>query len=260
MRPLFCLLLAFLLSLGAPHPAPAAGSFNGSSSFLEKSTTVITGYPFTVSCMANVADTTNTHTLVSIAYSAGDLDYWRLVANGATAGDPVTIEARRSTLAAAVTSTGYTANTWFHASAICLSATSRTAYLNAAGAGSNSTNITPANIDRIGIGVLDRSTRANYANGLIAEVAIWNTNLTTAELTTLSQGYSPTLVRRGNLVVYLPLVGDSRDFVGGTSWTNTSVTWGTHCRRYGRLELPRPLPHPSQFSPALALWLFPFSR
>lgn len=209
-----------------------AGSFNGSSSYIEYGTTPVTGVALTLACWFNMANVTATHTLISVSDSAGDSDYFRLAADGATGGDPVVADARRSTLGTATTSSGFTANTWFHGCAVFTSATSRAAYINGGNSGTNATSITPLSIDRIGVGVLDRLTRANFANGLIADVGIWNVALTTSDIAALAAGHPPSKVRPQSLVRYLPLVGDALDYLGGTT-SNTSVTFTTHCRRFG---------------------------
>lgn len=137
------LMVCGLFATGNLH---AAGSFNGSTSYLEQSTTPVTAVEVTLVCNFNVANLTAHHCLMSISDSAGDLDYFRLSANGAVAGDPLEAEARRSTQGTAASSGAYTANTWQHAAARFITATSRDVWLNGVQAGANTTSVTPSSL------------------------------------------------------------------------------------------------------------------
>ena len=49
---------------------------------------------------------------------------------------------------------------------------------------------------------------ANFDDGTIAEVALWNTALSASEFGSLGKGVSPLLIRPGSLVIYWPLIRD----------------------------------------------------
>ena len=57
-------------------------------------------------------------------------------------------------------------------------------------------------------------------DGRIAEAAIWNVELTDAEVAILGKGFSPPFIRPESLVFYAPLIRDEDDDrVGGLSLT-----------------------------------------
>ena len=111
----------------------------------------------------------------------------------------------------AVSSTSISADTWFHACGVFASSTSRAAYLNGAGKGTEATSRVPSSVDRISIGVGEGTTAAQplapAGTGDIAEAALWNVALTDAEVASLATGISPLLIRPTSLVGYWPLIG-----------------------------------------------------
>lgn len=204
-----------------------ARSFTASSSqYLSNANAIVTAYPFTLACWFNPNTVDDSDTLISIGDTGSNNDVWILVADGTTAGDPVSFTSRAAgTTRTASTSTGFSASVWQHAVAVGVSSTSRTVYLNGGSSGSNTTDSTPANLDTTAIGVRATLTLANYMNGLIAEAAIWNTNLTVDEVVVLSRGVSPLLIRPGLLIAYWPLIGGYSpeiDLVGSFSMTLTN--------------------------------------
>jgi hypothetical protein len=127
-------------------------------------------------------------------------------------------------------STIYSANNWYHCAGIWPSNSSRTSYLNgvASTAASGTANIAPTVI-WIGAfsGVADRFT------GQIAEVGIWNTALTAAEIASLAKGMTCDKIRPQNLVFYAPLVRNLIDQKGGLVITNNNAaTVANHPRVY----------------------------
>lgn len=209
---------------------------SGSSQYLEVDTAAITTYPFTMACWFNVTNATAFHTLMFI----GDKDvgtYWTaLAARGDIAGDRVGAYSSNygaGASQAAHTSTGFSVSTWHHACGTWTNASSRSAYIDG---GSKSTDANAvgamANHDRTTIGRAGDSSPSFYANGQIAETAIWDVVLTDAEVAILSIGYTPPFVRPENLILYLPLVrGNDQDIVGGLSLTAFNTpTIGDHPR------------------------------
>lgn len=109
-----------------------------------------------------------------------------------------------------------TNNTWQHAGGVWTSATSRAAFVNGGGKGTNTTNIAIGTLNTTSIGRLNTGTPGGYHDGYIAECGIWNVALTDAEMAILGLGVSPLLVRPESLVFYVPLVrDDDNDLVGG---------------------------------------------
>jgi hypothetical protein len=132
------------------------------------------------------------------------------------------------------TSTTATANTWNHACGVFSSANSRTAYLNAGGATTNTANVSASNFTEVLIGARRLSgTVGTFYTGLIAECGIWNVALTAAEIASLADGMTCDKVRPQSLVFYAPLVRDLQDVRGGLTITNNnSATVANHPRVY----------------------------
>lgn len=207
---------------------------DASSQRLEINLAVIAAVPLTLACWFRSNDLTVTQDLIAIADKDVDTHYFRLIADGAAVGDPVSAVARGGgTSAIAVTSAGYTANTWQHACAVFTSATSRAAFLDGANKGTEATNATPAGMDRTSIGRLGRLTATAYMSGEIAEAAVYSVALADAEVLMLSLGVSPLMVRPDALVAYWPLLGrysPETDPVGAFDLTVTGATYADHPR------------------------------
>lgn len=117
-----------------------------------------------------------------------------------------------------------------HVAGVFASSTSRTAYISAAGAITNTTSRTPGTLDRISIG---KRFSTVHANGRAAEVAVWNAVLTLAEIDSLFKGFKPTRIRPQSLVFYAPLIRGLQDLRGGLILTNNNgATVAAHPRVY----------------------------
>jgi hypothetical protein len=104
-----------------------------------------------------------------------------------------------------------TAGAKTHLAGVFTSNSSRALYINGA-LQSTDTNVCSANtgLDTLTVGCTYRSgTRANFFDGVIAEVAYWSAALTADEIASLSKGFSPGLVRPQSLVAYYPLIGNN---------------------------------------------------
>jgi hypothetical protein len=134
----------------------------------------------------------------------------------------------------AFSSQNYSANTWSHVCCVFLSSTSRTVYLNGTAGTTNTTNCGSQNTaDSILIGARANPAIGNYMNGLLSEIGIWNTDLTTAEINSLSKGMTCDKVRPQSLVFYAPLIRDLIDAKGRLTITNNNTaTVATHPRVY----------------------------
>lgn len=227
----FLIFLGLILALAVP--SHAGRTFNGSDQYLSVASTAVSAAPHTMHCAFNVANVTANHTFLSIADTAGDVDYFRLYAAGADAGDFVKYDARTTgNLRTATTSAAFSASTWHTATAVAVDASDRTVYLDGANGGTSAISVTPAGLDSMAIGRLERATPTNFCNGTIAEVAIWNAALNASEVAALAKGFSPRLIRPQSLVCYVPLLNGIIDSTGRT-WTDHSSTVGPHPRRYG---------------------------
>lgn len=108
-------------------------------------------------------------------------------------------------------------NTWYHYAGVFTNNSSRTAYINAANSSTGTVNVGSQNIPtQINIGARSVSNVvAQYLNGRIAEVGVWNTALTLSEIQSLAKGMTCDKIRPQNLNFYAPLIRDLQDTKGG---------------------------------------------
>lgn len=119
-------------------------------------------------------------------------------------------------------------NTWNHV-AVVFSGTSGSStliacYTNGTDKQTTATTFTtPTGLDRTTMGCLRRTSPTSFANGRLAEPAIWNVALNDAEVLALSKGVSPLKIQPAALVSYPPLWGlhsPEIDLVkSGATWT-----------------------------------------
>lgn len=110
---------------------------------------------------------------------------------------------------------GWATSTWNHAAGVFTSSL-RTAYLNGGSSGTQSTTVTaPGGLTNPVISINEVQTDVNaggYGHNAsneeirMAEVAIWNTDLTSAEISSLAKGFCPKLIRPEYLFFYAPLI------------------------------------------------------
>lgn len=205
-----------------------ARSFNGTTDEINVSSTPVTAVPLTIACWYNSDTQTANQTLVAVNDASAN-NQFALKLQGAAVGDPV----RATTTVAgnssnADTSVGYTAGAWQHGCAVYASATSRAAYLNGGSKGTNAVSRIPTGITEIDIG---QSGSTIFFSGLLAEVGIWDIDLTDDEVASLAKGFSPLFIRPANLIFYAPIIGKSSpelDLVGGLSLTLSGTAKAEH--------------------------------
>jgi hypothetical protein len=191
----------------------------------------VSGPPLTLACWFNASQTTTSDYLVSVSNATNG--YFALAIFGANAGDFVgAFDFVTSGPNFAYSTAGYTANTWTHAAGVWSALNSRTAYINGANSGTNSSTQSATTLTRAQIGA-NAAAVTNRMNGLIAEVGLWNAALTAAEIASLAKGMTCDKVRPQNLVFYAPLVRDLIDQKGGLTITNNNgATVANHPRVY----------------------------
>ena len=188
---------------------------DGTGDFLSTAASPISAYPFTMACWFNADNTTTAYGLMEVETTANNTHFHNLAIRG-NAGDVVSYQCNGgSTVVTANTTTTYTAATWYHACSVGRSATSRDVYLNGGGKGSSATSRTPVGMDNTKVG---NSTTLAALAGLIAEAAIWSTDLSDSDVLALSSGVSPLQVRPEFLVFYVPIkvLGVTTELVRGT--------------------------------------------
>jgi len=200
----------------------ARSFLSASTEYLQVESTPVTAAPLTISIWFNADNVTDNNTPISIPNSGVSNDFFGIIIRGDIGGDPIQFFAGDGGFDTAETANGYTANTWNHAIAIAASTTDRTCVLNGdtANKGTDTTSVTPAGLNRITVGRLGDSSPISEMDGGLAEAAIWDVALSEAEGVALSRGFSPLLIRPGNLVFYLPMLNDEdNDLVGGLGLT-----------------------------------------
>lgn len=175
---------------------------NGTNQYGELSSAVVSGTPLTLVAWTYRHTASGDASAIAIEEDGGTTNSFTCRLRSARSVRATSRDSGGQ--ASATTSTVATLNQWEHVATVFASSTSRTAYLNGGGSGTDSTSNTPASLDitRIGTG----ENFLWYYDGLIAEVAVYNKALTTGELTDL-QTKSPILVAAANLVSYWPLGG-----------------------------------------------------
>lgn len=225
----------------------------GSSEYLEITAGLWTVYPLTLACWfypTNLDSTSQT-----IICGADNTDANRSQRLQITASNLLGATSHGGSLSSTANAGAVTANTWTHGAAVFSSATSRKVSKNGGTFGSSSTNISMNGApNRTSIGRRANSTPANYFSGRVEHVAIWNTDLTQAEVTALAVGQiSPLAIRRANLVAYVPCLGDQSpefDLVAGRSWAVTGTVKANGAPAIGLLGWRRNLTAPVLQFPA----------
>jgi len=145
---------------------------------------------------------------------------------------------KNNTTATGIQSTTVLAiNTWYHLAMTYKFVTDGTSelrlFVNGAQEASSTSAVGPINQATVPVEIGRRNlTNENYpANARMAEVAIYNTTLTAAEVGSLADGMTPDRVSPQGLVLYAPLVRDLIDLKGNTL-TNNNTTVVDHPRIY----------------------------
>jgi hypothetical protein len=210
--------------------------FDGTTSYVEATSAVVTAVPLTMSCWFNLDNATANQTLMSVSASGATSARFAIVAAGAVVNDPLRAVVQAGTTVVNAEAGTFLADTWHHGCAVFTSATSRTIYLDHATSGTNTTNITPnaALINRTNLASQwGAGARGVTANGEIMEAAIWNVALEDAEIKALSEGFKPTQIRPNALVFYAPIIREIADYARGLTLNQNATTVTPHHRRYG---------------------------
>lgn len=195
----------------------------GNQQYLTRGGAVVTTYPFTVSLWFNAKEVTNRFILFNLGNSGTDNEQFNVSAAGDVANDPLLIEVVVGGVSSnAVTTAGFTANTWYHACGVFTSATSRTIYIDGANSATDTTNLTPSGLDRTTIATANGATVASSSDARIADVGIWSVALDTAEIAALAKRFAPPLIRPASLVAYYTLMrGDSSGTTHFDRWRSS---------------------------------------
>lgn len=211
-----------------------AQDLDGSTSYIEATSAVVTAVPLTIAAWFNPDSATVGQTIVGVTASGATNARFTLQCQS-TGPLRAAVQAG-ATVAGADSSINVTAATWQHGAAVFTSNTSRTAYLDGGNSGTNTTNVTPsaAALNRTTIGTQWRNqVREAFFGGLVAEVGIWNVALDAAEIASLARGFKPTKIRPNALLFYAPIIREIADYARGITLSQVATTVATHHRRYG---------------------------
>jgi len=144
-----------------------------------------------------------------------DSSEWLLIWLRGTAGDnyPAALE-YATAWKRAIATAAYTVNTWHHICGVFKNSTSRTIYYNG-GSSNENTELQDVNFslfDQILIGTYRTVTTA-FFSGKLACCSIWNTDLSSAQVTSLAAGASPVDIASDNLVDFWPLISDGNSII-----------------------------------------------
>ncbi len=204
-----------------------------SSQYLEKSGFVVTNEPFTFACWCLVSATNGlAQTLI---YQGGSTvsgqGIWRTGILDTSV--PFIQKQDNGGFTSQITNatTSVSTGVWNHICGVFSADNSRTIYLNGGNSATGTTNITtdPSTNPTTSIGRRANAT-PRYWNGNIAEAGIWSVALTSDDVAQLAAGYAPTLVRPEALELYMPLVRDIIDRIGGAVFTDNSTSVAVHPR------------------------------
>jgi hypothetical protein len=112
-------------------------------------------------------------------------------------------------------------NVWFHGAGVYRTATSRTAYVNGVAGttatGNRGTQTAPNELN-IGAGYAS-GVIGGFFGGRVADVGIWNVELTLSEIASLARGMTCDKIRPESLVFHAPLIRNLQDTNGGRTIT-----------------------------------------
>jgi hypothetical protein len=125
---------------------------------------------------------------------------------------------------------------WRHTAGVFTPSTKLETFLDGASDGVNTTSIHSSIYSGsapLWIGLITNLSDIFSFDGLIAEAAVYSTNLTADEIKSLAAGVTCDKVRPQSLVFYAPLIRDLQDVRGGLAITNNnSATVADHPRVY----------------------------
>lgn len=206
------------------------------SNFKNTGAAVVTNEPFTFACWFYPINNVNIQTLMSVGDgSPTTFGYFALGFRGDQVGLQVYAFKQNNTATQsnyAQSTNPATLNAWNHACGVYSADNSLTVYLNAANSASGSTNCADPTMAMTAIGQNGGNLGPNeFFSGNIAEAGIWDVALTLAEIQSLAKGFSPKLIRPGNLALYMPLIREFTSYTG-FAMTESNTTAENHARIY----------------------------
>lgn len=212
-----------------------AWDFDGTDDYMEAALGANYDVPKTLACWFNSDLTNARRNLISLASAGAGANESPCL--NLQVDSTATIRALTSSTSgsnASLTTATFSLATWHHAAARFAGAASRIAYLDGVAGTENTTSrATGGALDTLIVGRGSGGTYNSNApfNGRIAEVAVWDVALNTAEIAALAKGYKPSQIRPDKLLWYLPLVREVQDVRSGLTFTNSATAVAVHTRR-----------------------------
>lgn len=215
-----------------------AYTFNGTTQYLVaagRATALISAYPFTIFARARSTNTASNQIVMTLIQSTGPFSGMAIYMAGGVVGDPALWSHAGASSASAGT---YSSGVWYALTGSGIDNSNGAIALdNTRGTGTNGLFLS---------GTLDINLAARLIpsitqplTGSLCCAALWDVELTAADIAQLVAGFSPRRVRPDRLKEYSPLVRDLIHWVCDASgapgsWSATgSPTVSAHPRSYG---------------------------
>ena len=195
--------------------------FDGSNDYVSCGNIGITDYPFTYSAWFRTNGTTK-NTICALADADQNVIFYQFLI---TDTGLARINARNTADDFCDSSGTYNDGEWHHGVAVFASATDRKIYIDGVADGSDTSSVAfSSGVDEFSIGVLNRSSKADYYDDDINEVAVWDVALDADAVSALYNSGIPLLPTSdsGNYDNSSNLVGYWRND-GNTTWTDRST-------------------------------------
>lgn len=196
-----------------------------SNQYLRTTTVPVTSKPVTLAAWYKTTSNALMQTPVCISNAANN-EFILAQLRGAVAGDYVAVQEYATAWKWSPT-IGYTINTWQHVAVVFYSATDRRVFLNGANKVTNTEtqDVDFDLFDQVLVGTHKTVGGTPFA-GKLAEIAIWSTDLTDAEILELAEGTLSDSIQATDLGAYWKLKSDAKDSVGSNDLTlHNAPTW-----------------------------------
>lgn len=209
MNKIIPILYLLLVLVSASMAAYSSFDFDGvAGSYASVASTPVTAEPATMAGWIKADDADTAYNAFFIGDVSESADYLSCQPRGDVTGDPIRAQARDGGTENADTTTGFSAGTWHHIACVFASDTSRTAYIDGGDSATNTTSIASSAYDGMALGRLDDVSPGLEFAGKLVYWAVWDTNLSSAEIARLAGGECPLTVHSSNLVAYYPGADD----------------------------------------------------
>lgn len=197
--------------------------------------TRVTGYPLTIAAWIRPSAIGINTAIAAVGIQAGQSRVQLETAAANTVN--MAVVDTGGTKSQAVSSSTIAVGNWYHICGAAVSSTMRRIYFNGSQQNTSTTARTLGTLDAVSVGArYGTGTLSAFASATIAEVGIWNIELSAADVASLAAGARPSKVRPDALQFYFPLLGEASPEVdlinaGGLTLNNTPTN-GEHPRIY----------------------------